>query len=256
MDTTYQSGTYLISFLEDYKKISARFQKEKTQDQIFRLDKILKEFTPIYQEHLLNEKLHAPNFNIFRIIKISNLERLEEETHTPFLANLLSFRGSHCQQEEFYLAFLNQVKSKGIVIEHFIPKNFLYFFVETEKHTAYGNLDILLTNREVNNEFAICIENKIGAKDQPRQLERYYHYLDNSIYKNNILLVYLTISGTDPTENSINHSLFDELTKKRQLINLSYKQNIEEMLINSLNSRPPSNVFSVVNQYLQIIKTF
>ena len=76
-------------------------------------------------------------------------------------------------------------------------------------------IDILI----VFDTFEIIIENKIGAGDQPKQLQDYYEnrVKDNDKIKDNIFIVYLTRYGDKPSEYSINKELLEDLEKNNKI---------------------------------------
>jgi hypothetical protein len=114
----------------------------------------------------------------------------------------------------------------------------------------------LIEHYGAENPFLICIENKIDAEDQPRQLERYYDYLKTKNDNTKILLIYLTKDGKKPSEISIENEIFKQLDEDGTLKLMSYRNHIREMLINSLPLIKPEKVKVAVNQYLEIIETF
>lgn len=246
------NASSLINFIEDYKRFSKRTENERFEHDKMRFSHLFSGFNAINTLLKEEEQKHASQFNIFKILKGS--ERLEEKTHSPILGNLLDPRGTHCQGELFYSKFLSEISNCGVDTKKFSPQEYSSVFVELEKYTTHGNLDILITNRFHECRFAILIENKIYAVDQHKQLERYYDYLQNSDFKNNFLLIYLTVSGYPPSEMSINKNLYEELLSKKRLINLSYKNSIVNMLNSSIPHIQAENVRAIVNQYLQTIK--
>lgn len=153
------------------------------------------------------------NFNIFKILKV---ESLEVRMHTNLLAELLNPEGSHGQNDLYLLLFVEHVG-----ITNFDTKTAL---LEVEKHigkidgdyTQGGFIDICITD---NKHHQIYIENKIYAKDQKNQLLRYF----NSNKDAN--LFYLTLGGSNPTEESTGNILSDD-----SYTCISYKNDILEWL--------------------------
>jgi len=91
-----------------------------------------------------------------------------------------------------------------------------------------GRIDILLEFSKDKEKKAIIIENKIYAEDQIGQLNRYYCSMINKNYSNDELeIVYLTLDGSEPTEEST-EGLAKEV--KEKIITISYKENIVEWL--------------------------
>ncbi len=213
----------------------------------------------------------AYNYNIFSILR--NIETKEEITHTPFLTNLLNINGIHKQKKLFYKAFIQQLfKNDKAKVEYFTKIDTDYFFIASERTTFFGRLDILIEHYSKENPFVICIENKIYAKDQPLQLERYYKYLKSkNLEDSQILLIYLTVYGNEPkkapensqayinAENkkgkiSISSELYDKLRKNGILKLISHKNNIKEILKNTIPNIKAENVKQTVNQYYKLIK--
>jgi len=130
------------------------------------------------------EKLNVHDqFNIFSILlKKSN----EVNLHSRFIGELLDKNGVHGVDEIFTRLLL-----KTIEVDNFQVENYNVF-------REYKNIDLLLSNGTQ----AIIIENKIWAGDQERQLERYYEQIKSENFKE-IYIFYLTIWGTEPSDNSL-----------------------------------------------------
>ena len=182
------------------------------------------------------EENQAADFNIFKILKLTSYE---VRTHSAFLANLLNSSGKHNQGtkflELFTLSCLNQEVSDVEEYQIFVEKN-----------TAYGNIDILLQKEDS----IIVIENKIFAGDQENQLERYNNYALETYSKEQIHLVYLTLTGYDPSDYSLGKSLTTE-----DVTCLSYQYDIKrwvELCIKEVALLP--NVREVLFQYHGLIE--
>ncbi|WP_281710719.1 PD-(D/E)XK nuclease family protein [Anaerobiospirillum succiniciproducens] len=77
----------------------------------------------------------------------------------------------------------------------------------------------------------LIIENKIYARDQPQQLDNYFAALKELGYTSQeIVLIYLTREGDDPSEDSI----CADNKENASLIKLSYKKDIMRLLKDSL----------------------
>jgi hypothetical protein len=125
-----------------------------------------------------------PTFNPFAILR----EPHEEVgLHSRTLAELLSPDGSHASGTAFLREFLRQAG----VDNDFSPEGCA---VHREKH----RIDILITNRQ---GLAIILENKVYALDQDRQIERYVDQVRQRGLKLHAL-IYLTLDGHEPSENS------------------------------------------------------
>lgn len=138
------------------------------------------------------EKLKGEHFNVFSVL---GFERRENRTHSAFLFELLNPKGSHLKGTTFLELFLYQmnlidhidVKSAFVLKEHSIGK------INYEKVEG-GRIDLFISDKNSN---SICIENKIDADDQYKQLERYSNHNKS---KNKI--IYLNLHGTMPSDDS------------------------------------------------------
>ncbi len=134
----------------------------------------------------LYEKYEAGRPQPFNIFSVLRRENDEVNLHSRFLHALLDYKKPGHETKENLADFLRHV---GV-------GDFEQHGVKVERESAY--IDILITNDAGQ---AIAIENKIEAKDQPKQLCRYYNTLKNRGYSN-IHLLYLTLYGADPSEAS------------------------------------------------------
>jgi hypothetical protein len=146
-------------------------------------------FTKVHNRHReALARATGENFNIFKILGIGHRE---VTTHSPVLAELLNPEGKHGQGAIFLRLFLAEfeiqdfdAETAKLRREHFIGRN-------TEE--SGGRLDILLNDRLGK---TILIENKIGAGDQSKQMERYRNYSQNAH------LFYLSLDGHEPANLS------------------------------------------------------
>ncbi|MEJ6467283.1 PD-(D/E)XK nuclease family protein [Fusobacterium ulcerans] len=111
-------------------------------------------------------------------------------------------------------------------IENFNFKNIQVFSEYTIKKN--GRIDILLKLSSSKEKKVIVIENKISADDQFQQLKRYYDSIVLEGYKEDeIEMVYLSLYGNEPSEDSIN-GLSEKIKDNIKVI--SYKNEILEWL--------------------------
>ncbi len=129
-------------------------------------------------------KLQAENnFNVFSILRN---ETDEVHLHSQFICELLNPLGTHGRNEEFLEIFIQTIGIEDFSLEG------------VEVHKEKDNIDILIKNYRQ----AIIIENKIGAGDQPKQLERYYKLVKNYGFKE-IHVFYLTLGGNPASKESL-----------------------------------------------------
>lgn len=128
---------------------------------------------------------------LFNVFSILNMERLEVQTHSAFIYELLNPKGSHSQGNTYLRPFIEDV----LEIDDFVYKNIV---VDRERSIrGNGRLDLVIEN----DDYLLIIEVKIDAGDQDSQLKRYDDYAKNKgkVYK----IYYLTLFETEPSEQSL-----------------------------------------------------
>lgn len=90
----------------------------------------------------------------------------------------------------------------------------------------------------------MVIENKIGAPEQPEQLQRYYAWLQQQHEYRNRALVYLTLDGRKSLTAG-NNPYFC----------LSYGEDIAGWLQAALSGVKAIRVREVLGQYLEVVRT-
>ena len=185
--------------------------------------------------------LKGENFNIFSIL---GLERKENQTHSAFLGELLNPQGKHNMGNIFLTHFVNSLikesaskinlQTATVHLEHYIST------VDMDNSTG-GRIDIFITDGQRH----ISIENKIYAKDQDKQLERYYNY--NKGYNS---ILYLTLLGNEPTKESKG-----ELVSGKDYICISYRKHIINWLELCLKEAADLPILrESIKQYIILIK--
>lgn len=173
----------------------------------------MREEALLAQVRVLTEKHEAlaaatgQNFNLFKIL---GRETDEVRTHSAILAELLNPNGSHGQGPVFARLFAERfdIPTEGIESAK----------VWCEETIGKGNrADILM---QMDNT-CVVVENKIYADDQPRQLERYHKYAKEWPRHK---LIYLTLHGDDPSEDSLGKLLLEEVER------VSYEQDVLDWL--------------------------
>lgn len=190
-------------------------------------------YTNIRNIYFDNEILEimGTRFNIFHILGVSHYEN----THSTILAELLNPEGTHGLHNSFLKLFLDINQ-----IEGFDSRNAL---VRTEVAVSeYGRIDILIES----SNWAVIIENKFYAKDQPEQLKRYNEYAIGKYGVGNYMILYLTPDGryaSDDSGRGVDYRC------------ISYKKTIIEWLgqcVGIAVHRPL--VRETINQYINYLK--
>lgn len=171
-------------------------------------------------------------FNIFSILRKSHDE---VNLHSRFIGEILDKEGVHGQKAKFAKLFLETLNIDDFLLENYKTKR------------EYKNIDLLLTN----NKKAIIIENKIWAKDQEAQLERYYDIIKSENYSDkDIHIIYLTPFGKEPAESSLG-----KLKDKMEVKLISYDKHITDWLEKCINlSLETPSIKEILIQYLNLIK--
>jgi len=147
------------------------------------------------------EPLRAESrFNVFTTLRQANEE---VALHSAFIAELLNPNGTHNHGHEFLREFFGVLQRDTAENETSLEQAQLereYPFRTSAGKT--GRIDILIET-----ETSICaIENKIHAKDQPQQLDRYFEFIEERARKPNphqeVFVLYLTLDGSEPAEGT------------------------------------------------------
>ena len=157
--------------------------------------------------------------------------------HSRFLAEILSPSGSHGFEEIFLEQFLQKI---GIDLKLTNKPQVL---------TEYKNIDIIVKAGDA----AVIIENKIYADDQNNQLTRYYESIHDEGFQD-IYLVYLTLTGSQPSSQSIS-GLDESFISTNKFQCISYKNDIHGWIDSCLllSAKYPSLRESFA-QYLELIE--
>ena len=144
-------------------------------------------------------------YNVFNVLGVDNMEL----SHSAFLAALLDPDGSHGMQDAFLKAFIDTIAHGGTrpELDTAHAKVYTEYNIGNITETTGGRIDILITDRSDTGNgkaggHAIIIENKIWAADQPNQLQRYDKYACGTYSSDGYLLLYLTLDGKEPTDQS------------------------------------------------------
>lgn len=197
----------------------------------------------------------AESFNIFQIL---NIMHYEVSTHSAILRELLDSNGTHGQGNLFFIEFLNMLVGKGILLRddplRYSAKQFDNYSCIAEKSIDNGRIDIIISRFQGDFPFCLIIENKVYAKDQEKQIERYWDKLKRmNIPEDRKKILYLTPDGRDPSEWSIDKGMREELEDKGILHYISYKVDIKKWLEDVLKKTRSPKVQCLLQQYVDIL---
>lgn len=195
----------------------------------------------IVKSHLLNIREKGEDFNVFSIL---GMETNETKTHSAMLVALLDPKGNHYYQDQFLKFFLKEIGYNGYQNEDLMSvmiKAEYHLGKISEDYASGGFIDILITFPSGN---AIAIENKIDARDQPKQMFRYSLYNSGAC-----TLYYLSKIGKHPSEES----LFTLTGNDYEII--AYNKEILSWLERCLSiTQEGSIVHNAIKQYQILIK--
>lgn len=185
-------------------------------------------------------------YNIFRVLKIT---KNEVKTQSRIIADLLNPKSKyHSQSKEFMELFLKNVLHNDaftinkykVSTEYDIKKHALESAADTKN---YGRIDILL---EEDGSKAIVIENKVYAKDQHLQLERYLEFCVRKYGDSkNFRIIYLTQFGEE-------YATIDENLRSK-IVTISYDNQIRNWLTECRDICNDMNQKLILNQLLNSI---
>ena len=161
-------------------------------------------------------------YNIFRVLKLTNNE---VKTQSRIIADLLNPTSKfHNQGKDFMKLFLKIVLND----ENYLSDYKVHVEYDLRKKEAlildsnvFGRIDIFF--EENNASKAILIENKVYAKDQKNQLERYYKFCYKKYGDSkNFKIIYINRFGNE-------YKTKDEDLKK-QIVTIGYNTQIKKWL--------------------------
>lgn len=241
----------LTKFFADYVATRNQAGRALADDAQRKLPDFFKSFSAIHQQILEEKKRDTPDYNLFHILRIRHLETV---THTPFLVNLLNPEGSHAQGDLFLRSFLQKVVGFGNLGQFRLQE------LKENKHAqSLGIMDIFLRFVLAKKQYALVIENKVYAGDQPKQLKRYFEYCRNVMgyADEQIKILYLSPNGKPPKEKGSDQVPvdFSELTSQSVLKLAGYKKEIAAWLEECCQNLPhQGKLYFSLQQYLQTIK--
>lgn len=228
------------------------------------IQQLLQEAQSILQKSKAEKKEREAKGEYFNVFENLHFTRPEEHLHTPFLRMLLDKDANHGVGKGFLEAFLKMVKKElKLDFQYDINSSHIEYkdkyigevkISEKDGESTGGEIDIFLYDEKGH---AIIIENKFDrygnpAQEQPRQLER-YHNFGKKEYKDKFILIYLTPSGQDASEDSTGPN---KITYYPMSYDLSdNKPNILSWLDACLEiSKGCPRIHEVIKQYITFIK--
>ncbi len=200
--------------------------EQPTQDKL----NSLREFVANNEDlEVLEAKLNE--FNPFKVLEIEEFEI----RHSTVLAWLLDPNENHNLRDAFLKKFLAEVIVNNEHIETsinvFKTQEMSYHDVEVE--TEWKNIDIILLSKE--NKVAIFIENKIRAKESKHQLKKYIDIVNAHYASYEIIPVFLTLTGEDPTDSEYGIISYSQILEILKFIISIQKENLNPKVVDFLS---------------------
>jgi hypothetical protein len=196
------------------------------------------------------EKQKQRGLNNYNILTTVLKEHDEVRLHSRMIASLLDPFGEHYQSTLFLDKFLEILNISIFKID---SKNCSIYL-------EYQNIDLYITDGDKH----IIIENKVYAKDQERQIERYIKIIkdeNQDLNSHDILVIYLSLDRDKPTQYSLGNlsvkngtltvdtkeiALFKSIHYKNEILDWLAKCKYEVQNITNLNE--------VFRQYIDVVK--
>lgn len=176
------------------------------QDQ---LQPLLNQITAIIEEEEKQKRRKYESGDTFNVFEVLKLQRDEVRLHSSFIATLLNPKAPHGLKTKLLESFLQVMRADDILVdlETVHVEREMPIGQISKSGDEGGRMDIVLIDKH---KHAIVIENKIDAKDQPKQLLRYDNYCKQHFNKYRIY--YLTKWGVEPSEESCGGKDFEYWT--------------------------------------------
>ena len=197
------------------------------------------------------EKQKQRGLNNYNILTTVLKEHDEVRLHSRMIASLLDPSGEHYQSTLFLDKFLEVLDITDFNIN---SKN-------CSVYREYKNIDLYITDGNKH----IILENKVYAKDQPKQIKRYIDEItkkeNKNLKLNDVLVIYLSLDRIEPSRNSlddlsINNGIVKEGTEDIALFkSIHYKNEILEWLQKcQYEVQNITNLNEVFRQYIDVVK--
>ncbi|SHE30913.1 PD-(D/E)XK nuclease superfamily protein [Bacteroides luti] len=203
------------------------------------VDRLLNNVKKLFDHKKKIEKLKGETFNVFSILK---MERMENNTHSAFIKELLDPKGTHLKDGIFLKLFLECIENSDLDVTTAKVELEKHIGTRDDKNKTGGRIDIFISDAKGN---YVSIENKIDAQDQNVQIERYCNYKkgENKVY-------YLTLDGKSPDKTSCG-----KLEAGTNYYLLSYKNHILKWLELCLEKSVDDPILrESIKQYAILIK--
>jgi len=199
------------------------------------------------------EKQKQRGLNNYNILTTVLKEHDEVRLHSRMIASFLDPSGEHYQSTLFLDKFLEILNVSNFKID---SKN-------CSVYREYKNIDLYITDGHKH----IILENKVYAKDQPKQIKRYVDEITNKENKNlklnDVLVIYLSLDRIEPSSDSLDDlSIENGIVKEKEgredialFKSIHYKNEILDWLEKcKYEVQNITNLNEVFRQYIDVVK--
>ena len=173
-----------------------------------------------YDLESLEAKLNE--FNPLKVLKVDHYEI----RHSNILAWLLNPKENHNLGDAFIKKILSEViinnENLETDLDVFRVQEFSY--LDFEVYREWKNIDVLLVSEK--NKVAVLIENKIHSKESKDQLNRYLKDVQKEFNSMDVIPVFLSLSGEEPTNTKYGILSYVQILKILSFITTIQKENL------------------------------
>ena len=173
---------------------------------------------------LENLEAKLDEFNPFKVLKVDHYEI----RHSNIISWLLNPKENHNLREAFLKKFLSEViiNNETLETDMNVFKAQELSFYDIEIYREWDNIDIFLVSKE--NKLAIIIENKIHANESKGQLDKYYNSIMEKYGSFEVIPVFLTLSGSEPTDKRYGTISYTQVLNMLKFITSIQKENLSQ----------------------------
>jgi hypothetical protein len=173
-----------------------------------------------YDLENLEAKLNE--FNPFKVLKVDQYEI----RHSNIISWLLNPRENHNLGDTFIKKFLAEIiiNNENLETDINVFKTQEISFHDFEIRREWNDIDILLISHS--NKLAIIIENKIHSTESKGQLEKYLNALHSKYASYEIIPVFLSLTGTEPSDKRYGTISYAQVLHMLKFITSIQKENL------------------------------
>jgi len=171
---------------------------------------------------LENLEAKLKEFNPFKVLKVDQYEIRH--------SNVISWLLNPCENHNLGDAFIKKFLAEVIINNENLETDFTVFkaqdisYHDFEIRREWNDIDIFITSKA--NNLAIIIENKIHAKEYKGQLEKYLNSVREEYGKYEIIPIFLSIDGTEPSDKRYGTISYVQILRMLKFITSIQKENL------------------------------